>query len=101
MRLSSALILVFLSPSLAFARNELPKIELPVAPSEGLIKRSKRVQAFEVTGLDADLSAMDELDRDMLAMRASRLSFNELAEKYPQLPPMKLKNLQKMLKGDK
>lgn len=59
----------------------------------GVPKRSKRIQTMEKAGLTGETSAMDELDQDMLYMRAGNLSQEELQKKYPQISAAKLGKL--------
>lgn len=70
----------------------------PRAAAPGLVKRSKRVKALHAAGLDTDLAAFDELDRDLLVYAAASKTPAELAAKYPALDPAKLKSLQAQLR---
>jgi hypothetical protein len=63
-----------------------------------LPNRAKRVQALERAGLDKEIAQMDELDRDLLVMRAQQAeSAAELEKQYPKLPKAKLEKLQRFL----
>jgi hypothetical protein len=55
---------------------------------ESLPSRAKRVKALEDSGLATFVQAerMDELDQDLLYMRARRSSAEELKAFYPSLP---------------
>lgn len=63
--------------------------------------RAKRIQAFERAGLLAETAGMDELDQDLLYMRAQRAAAPELSAAYPKLPTAKLRSLQGFVKGEK
>jgi hypothetical protein len=55
---------------------------------ESLPSRAKRMKALEEAGLFSFVQAqqMDELDQDLLYMRARRSSAEELKALYPSLP---------------
>lgn len=68
------------------------------APKSQLIKRSKRTQLLHESGLEKDVSGLDELDKDFLVLGASQKSLGELAGKYPQLSKEKLQKLQQLVR---
>ena len=56
----------------------------------------KRDQVFaRVKGLATHIDKLDQLDRDMLYMRAKKNSFADLRSKYPKIPEKLLAQLQK------
>lgn len=61
--------------------------------SESLPSRAKRMKALEDSGLTTFVQAekMDELDQDLLYMRAQRSSADELQALYPTLPSANLR----------
>lgn len=67
---------------------------------ESLPNRAKRVKALEDAGLTAFVLAekMDELDQDLLYMRARRSSAEELRALYPALPVESLRQFVKEAK---
>ena len=63
---------------------------------EAIPDQATREQAFEkVPGLAADLAKMDQLDRDMLYVRAKTRKLKALKKFYPQIEEKKLTLLQK------
>ncbi len=58
--------------------------------------KERRDQVFtKVTGLDKEISAFDELAKDLLYARAKTRGINELAKIYPKIPAELLTRLQK------
>lgn len=68
--------------------------------SETLPSRAKRMKALEDSGLITVVQAekMDELDQDLLYMRARRGSAEELQSFYPRLPLANLRQFSKEAK---
>lgn len=80
-----SVLLVALSASAASVQaNELPK-------------RSKRVQVFEQAGLHQELDGLDELDRDLLYIRAKTAELAVLMRAYPKMPREKLEKLRTLI----
>jgi hypothetical protein len=64
---------------------------------DALPNKSEREGAFaEVKGLDANLANMDELDRDVLYVRAKTKKLTELKQLYPKIPATQLAQLIKI-----
>ncbi len=74
---------------------------LVAARTESLPLRSKRVEVLEKAGLKREIAPMDELDKDMLFLRARHQSLARLQQMYPQIPAHKLLALQKLTRGAK
>ena len=74
---------------------------LTLAEGSRLPSRAKRMQALESAGFRAEeLSAMDELDQDLLYLRAQTKP-ESLSELYPNLPLQKLSKLKDAVKEEK
>ena len=58
---------------------------------------SENIDPLEKADLSKEASTMDELDQDMLYMRAKSSDLSALQKKYPQLPEAKLQQLQQLL----
>ena len=52
-------------------------------------------------GLEEDVAHWDQLDRDLLYIKAKRASEKELAAAYPKLDEGKLRHLSQMIQGEK
>lgn len=78
-----ALFLLLSAPALA-------QFELP--------NRAQRVKALEDAGFLQELATLDELDQDLLYMKARRVSLPELRAAYPALPKQKLERLKALAK---
>lgn len=61
--------------------------------------RSQRVYAIEKADLVKELKNSDEMEQDLLYVRAQSLSPEQLKKHYPQLPSEKLLKLQKIVRG--
>ncbi len=55
----------------------------------------KRDGYFKKAHLDQEIEAWDHMDRDLLILRAHKISSKELAKQYPKLPAKKLAALVK------
>lgn len=77
-------LLILLFPFISWATEEIPS-------------RAQRTKAFEDSGLLSFVLAenMDELDQDLLYMRARKNSAEELRAFYPKMPKEGLRLLKK------
>jgi hypothetical protein len=57
-----------------------------------------RDQAFEKAGIRGEIASWDQLDRDMLYLRARDMKLPEVLKRYPSLPSAKLTALSNNLK---
>lgn len=84
-------------PPGAFQREGVKVGELPSAPSEirgGIPNRGPREEVFaRIEGLLEAISTFDELDRDMLYIRARHLTPAQMEKTYPQIPAKTLEAL--------
>ncbi len=83
-------------PSAEFEAKGVKSANLPPREKrpDALPDKKDREAVFaRVPGLAADVKAMDELDRDLLFVRAKTLAQPELAKKYPQITAKKLSRL--------
>lgn len=69
----------------------IPEPGTPLLP----IKESRDQVFAKITGLDKEISAFDELAKDLLYARAKTRGINELAKIYPKIPAELLTRLQK------
>lgn len=67
-------------------------------PSTHLPSPQERDKIFRGVGISSEIEKMDELDRDLLWNRAHDFSNEELIQKYPQISPKKLSQLQSRVK---
>jgi hypothetical protein len=84
-----------------FATKGVKTGEIPtrVKHPDALPNKSEREGAFaEVNGLEASLGKMDELDRDVLYVRARTKKLTELKKFYPKIPANQLAQLMKAAK---
>ncbi len=65
---------------------------------QGILPPAERDNLFIKAGLAAAVDSWDQLDKDMLLMKARTASLAELKAKYPKLTPEALAKLQKLLK---
>lgn len=70
-----------------------------IEPVTTLPKRSHRTFLLEKADLQEEIGSFDELDRDLLVMRARNLSIENLGVQYPALPPEKLLKLKQLVGG--
>ena len=56
-------------------------------------KRQREAVFARVPGLESEVSGMDELDRDLLFVRAKSYPLKELERIYPKMDPVKLRRL--------
>src|SRR4051794_38579532 len=49
-------------------------------------KRAQRVRSLEQAGLQREVAGWDELEQDLLYLRAQKSSVEDLRKKYPKLP---------------
>lgn len=90
--------LVGLGGPVAWAQTPVdPTVAMHHYQSEKVIKRPQRMKLIEQAGLERETKQMDELDKDMLVLRAGHQTFASLQRIYPAIPPNKLKNLQLLL----
>lgn len=73
----------------------------PVAGADEWIKRSKRMYLLELAGFEEEMKSLDELDQDLLLIRARSGTIGELTSKYPALKRDKLQKLQALLQEAK
>jgi|GEM_PF-5138419 len=87
-------------PKKAFEQKDVKVTNIParVKRPDALPSRSERESAFSlVPGLDTDIANMDELDRDLLLVRARTKQLKELRKFYPDIEEKKLSILQNVL----
>ena len=65
---------------------------------QGILSPEERDSLFLKAGIDKEIDSWDQLDKDMLLMKARTAGLAELKEKYPKLPKKALANLIKLLK---
>ena len=81
-----------------FAARGVKTGDIPerVKRPDALPNKSEREGAFaKVKGLDQSIAGMDELDRDVLYVRAKTKKLSELKALYPKIPGQQLARLQK------
>lgn len=69
--------------------------------SSQLISRPQRMKMIETVNLESETQKMDELEKDMLILRAQKSNLSQLKQQYPDISADKLQNLQKQLLGNK
>jgi hypothetical protein len=70
--------------------------------SREILAAPERNRLFDRAGLTpADLAGMDEMDKDMLYMRAKGRKLDELVAKYPRLSRQKLQKLRQLASAPK
>lgn len=87
-------------PPKAFEQKGVATREMPgrVKRPDALPDKKNREEVFaRVPGLTADVAKMDELDRDLLFVRARTKPLKELAKSYPAIAEKTLARLQKEL----
>ena len=80
-----------------FAARGVKTGDIPerVKRPDALPNKSEREGAFaKVKGLDQSIAGMDELDRDVLYVRAKTKKLSELKILYPKIPAVQLSKLQ-------
>ncbi len=85
-------------PPTAFKNKNVKVGEVPrrITRPDSLPSKQDREKAFAlVPGLEIEVTKMDELDRDILYVRAKTKPLKELRNFYPQIAEKKLKLLQK------
>lgn len=84
----------------AFEKKGVKAGEMPGRQKrpDALPEKKEREEVFaRVPGLEADVAKMDELDRDLLFVRARTKPLKELAKTYPAIGEKTLARLQKEL----
>lgn len=71
------------------------------AAADSIPNRAKRIYALEQAGLLEEVSELDELDQDLLYMRAQNKSLADLQQAYPKLSKSKLGALQVSVRARK
>ena len=87
-------------PKKAFEQKGVKTGEIPgrVKRPDALPDKKKREEVFaRVPGLESEVAKMDELDRDLLFVRARTKPLKELAKTYPAIGEKTLAILQKEL----
>lgn len=87
-------------PKKAFEQKGVKVGETPsrVKRADALPDKTDREKIFaRVPGLDAEVAKMDEMDRDLLFVRARTKPLKELAKTYPAIPEKTLARLRKEL----
>lgn len=88
-------------PKKAFEQKDVKASDIParVKRPDALPSKQERESAFAgVPGLENDVANMDELDRDLLLVRARTKQLKELQKIYPRIDEKKLALLQKQLR---
>lgn len=87
-------------PSKSFEHKGVKVGEMParVKRADALPDKNDREKIFaRVPGLDSEVAKMDEMDRDLLFVRARTKPLKELAKTYPAIPEKTLARLRKEL----
>ena len=87
-------------PKKAFERKDVTASSIParVKRPDALPGKKEREEAFAaVPGLDKDVANMDEMDRDILFVRARTKQLKELRKSYPGIEEKKLSQLRNLL----
>lgn len=58
----------------------------------------ERNESFAKSKIEAEIKKMDELDKDLLWMRAKKETLEKLTGRYPNIPREKLQSLQALVK---
>jgi len=91
-------------PPSAFSAKDVSSRAIPARTPrpEALPSKAARDTAFaEVPGLGESVLAMDQLDRDLLYVRARNIPLKELTKTYPAIPAQQLRQLRQNLAGGK
>jgi hypothetical protein len=87
-------------PEKAFAGKDVKASSIPgrVKRPDAIPDKKEREAAFDaVPGLEKDVANLDELDRDLLFVRARTKQLKELRKIYPGITEKKLSSLQDFL----
>jgi hypothetical protein len=86
------------------------KVDTPIEPKPGYqhippsypkIDAAKRDQFYQAAGLSSDVSAYDEVEKNVLYIRLRRLKLSEVIAHYPKIPDQKIKNAYTLLHDKK
>jgi len=70
------------------------------AHSSEFISRSQRIKIIETANLSTETQKMDELEKDMLILRAQKSNLKQLQIHYPEISPEKLEKIQTQLRNN-
>ena len=79
--------------------KQAPSALLEVRGADDLEAKAFEERAFQQSGLPPYVRRWSIVDRDLLLVRSYELSFEELQNRYPQLPPGNLRKLHQSLYG--
>jgi hypothetical protein len=68
-------------------------IQTPGSEKRRVPPRGRRDAVFKAAGLGSETESLDELDRDLLYMRANEWPIDRLRKRYPNYPAEKLETL--------